>query len=219
MTGAEVTPLDVALFGATGSIGGTIAAELVARGHHVVGITRRAAGVPSPGIDVHTGDVTDPRSVADAVRGRDAVVSAVGPRRGSGEPQPFVAAAHGLIGGLRLAGVRRLVVVGGAGSLELAPGVQALDAPDFPEAHRANALAQREALEVYRTAEDLDWTYVAPAAEIGPGEHVGDYQLGHDRMLFDEHGVSRIGYADYADGVVDCLEQGTHLRERITLAD
>ena len=219
MTGAEVAPLDVALFGATGTIGGAIAAELVARGHHVVGITRRAAGDLSPGVAILAGDATDPQGVAEAVRGRDAVVSAIGPRRGSDEPQPFVEAARGLIGGLRLAGVRRLVVVGGAGSLEVAPGVQALDMPDFPEVHRANALAQREALEIYRTAEDLDWTYVAPAAEIGPGEHVGDYQLGHDRMLFDEHGVSRIGYADYADGVVDCLEQGTHLRERITLAD
>jgi putative NADH-flavin reductase len=97
--------------------------------------------------------------------------------------------------------------------------VQAVDAPDFPAAYKPNALAQREALEFYRTVDDLDWTYVCPAAEIGPADHVGDYQLGHNHMLYDERGISRIGYADFADGVVDCLEQGTHLRERITLAD
>ncbi len=221
MTSTEGSPLDIALFGATGTIGSAIAMELVARGHRVTGITRtdRGTGEPLPGVEFRTGDVADPHSVAEAVRGRDAAISAIGPRRGSGEPQPFVAAAHGLLGGMRLAGLRRLLVVGGAGSLEVAPGVQAVDTPEFPEVHLANALAQREALAVYRTVTDLDWTYVSPAAEIGPGPHIGDYQLGHERMLFDEDGVSRIGYADFADGVVDCLEQGTHLRERITLAD
>lgn len=213
--------MHVALFGATGTIGSAIAEELVARGHRVTGITRSGAprNGPQTGIDLRAGDVTEPATVAELVRGTDAVVSAIGPKRGSDEPQPFVAAAHGLIQGLRQARVRRLVVVGGAGSLEVAPGVEALDAPGFSEAAKPNARAQRQALEVYRTVEDLDWTYVSPAAEIGPGDHTRDYQLGHNQMLFDEHGLSRISYRDYADGVVDCIEQGIHLRERITLAD
>jgi len=213
--------LDIALFGATGRIGSAIAEELVARGHRVTGITRTGtAGIEAPaGIELRAGDASDPHGVGELVRGMDAAVSAIGPRSGSDEIQPFVAAAHGLIEGLRLAGVRRLVVVGGAGSLEVAPGVEAVDSPGFPEAYRANALAQRQALEVYRTAEDLEWTYVSPAAEIGPGDHTRDYQLGHSQMLFDENGVSRISYADYADGVVDCIEQGIHLGERITLAN
>lgn len=212
--------MDVALFGATGNIGRAIAHELTARDHRVTGITRSGTADPAlPGVTLVPGDVTDPTSVATVAQGRHAVISAVGPRLGSGEPQPFVAAAHALVEGLRTAGVHRLLVVGGAGGLDVAPGLQAVDSPDFPEAYRPNALAQREALEYYRTVEDLDWTYVAPAAEIGPGDHHRDYQLGHHLMLFDEHGVSHISYADYADGLVDCLEQGTHLRERITLAD
>ncbi len=213
--------MDVVVFGATGNIGRAIVAELVAREHRVTGVTRsgRSADEPPRGVELLSGDVTDAASVSQAVQGRDAVVSAIGPVFGSGEPQPFLAAAHGLVKGLRLARVSRLLVVGGAGSLEVAPGVQAVDAPGFREAYRPNALAQREALEFYRTVDDLDWTYVSPAAEIGPRPHRGDYQLGHHLMLFSEDGSSHIGYADYADGVVDCLEQGTHLRERITLAD
>jgi hypothetical protein len=157
--------------------------------------------------------------VAAAAHGRDAVISAIGPKVGAAEAQPFLAAARGLVGGVRLAGLSRLLVVGGAGSLEVAPGIQAVDTPDFPAAYKPNALAQREALEFYRTVDDLDWTYISPAAEIGPRPHVKDYQLGHHLMLFAEDGASHIGYADYADGVVDCLEQGTHRREQITLAD
>jgi hypothetical protein len=213
--------MDVVLFGATGNIGRAIAEELVARDHSVTGVARSGAGSTAPpaGIEVRRGDVTDPADVAEVVQGGDGVVSAVGPLFGSGEDQPFVAAAHGLVEGLRRAGVSRLVVVGGAGSLEVAPGIQAVDQPSFPEAYKPNALAQREALEIYRTVDDLDWTYVSPAAEIGPGPHIGDYQLGHHLMLFADDGKSHISYADYADGIVDCLEQGTHLREQITLAD
>lgn len=213
--------MKVVVFGATGNIGRAIVDELVARDHRVTGVTRSglATGDLPAALELRAGDVTDAAGVSEVVRGHDAVISAVGPVFGSGEAQPFVAAAHGLVGGLRRAGVSRLLVVGGAGSLEVASGVQAVDAPDFPEAYKPNALAQREALEFYRTVDDLDWTYISPAAEIGRRPHVKDYQLGHHQMLFAEDGASHIGYADYADGVVDCLELGTHLREQITLAD
>ncbi len=216
--------MEVVLFGATGNIGRAIASELVARDHTVTGVTRSGgSGTGSTraveGLTIRTGDVTDPNSVAEVIRGTDAVISAIGPPFGSDQPQPFVAASRGLVEGLRQAGVHRLLVVGGAGSLEVAPGVQAVDSPTFADAYRPNALAQREALEFYRTVDDLDWTYLSPAAEIGPGPHHQDYQLDHHRMLFAEDGKSHISYADFADGMVDCLEQGTHLRERITLAD
>jgi putative NADH-flavin reductase len=221
MMEAEIPSQRVVVFGANGHIGAAIASELMARGHQVTAYSRSGSASPELpfGLELRTGDVTDAQAVADAVRDHHAVVSAVGPRIDPEATQLFVAAAHGLIAGLRLAGVSRLIVVGGAGSLEVAPGVQAVDTPDFPEANRTAALAQRDALEVYRTVDDLDWTYVSPASEIGPGAHTRDYQLGHNQMLFDDDGVSRISYADFADGVVDCIEQGVHLRERITLAD
>jgi len=216
--------MDVVLFGAAGNIGAAIASELMARDHTVTGVTRSGATTTGSAtgtgrLIVRTGDATDPSSVAELTRGADAVVSAIGPPFDTDQPQPFLDAARGLVEGLRRIGVRRLLVVGGAGSLEVAPGVQAVDAPGFPEAYRPRALAQREALEFYRTVDDLDWTYVAPAAEISAGPHNQDYQLGHHLMLFAEDGTSHISYADFADGMVDCLEQGTHLRERITLAD
>ena len=163
--------MDVVVFGATGNIGRAIVAELVARDHQVTGISRSGvarADLPA-GVDLRAGDVTDPTEVSEAVRGRDAVISAIGPASGSDETQPFVAAAHGLVEGVRRAGVSRLLVVGGAGSLEVAPGVQAVDAPDFPEAYRPNALAQREALQFYRTVDDLDWTYISTEASFSEG--------------------------------------------------
>jgi hypothetical protein len=147
------------------------------------------------------------------------VISAIGPAFGSGKAQPILAAAHALVVGLRLADVSRLLVVGGDGSLVVAHGVQAVDVPGDPELCRPIPLAQREALESYRTVDDLDWTYVSPVEEIGSRPHRGDYQLGHRLMLFSEDGSSHIGYAEGADGVVDCLEHGVHRRERITLAD
>ncbi|HEX3981290.1 MAG TPA: NAD(P)H-binding protein, partial [Acidimicrobiales bacterium] len=149
--------LDVVVFGATGSIGRAIVGELVARGHRVTGVTRTGAGTDRlpDGLELRTGDVTDPQDVAHWARGHDAVISAIGPRFGSDQSQPFVPAARGLVEGVRLAGLRRLLVVGGAGGLEVAPGVQAVDTPEFPEAHKPNALAQREALEFYRTVDDL----------------------------------------------------------------
>jgi putative NADH-flavin reductase len=213
--------MDVVVFGATGNIGRAVVEELLARDHHVTGVNRSgtATGVTVPVIELRAGDVTDAASVAEMVQGCDGVISAIGPAAGSGEDAPFLAAARALVAGLREAGVSRLLVVGGAGSLEVSPGVQAVDTPRFPEAYKPHALAQREALEYYRTVDDLDWTYVSPAAEIGPRPHVRDYQLGHHRMLFAEDGASHIGYADYADGMVDCLEEGSHLREQITLAD
>ena len=110
--------MDVVLFGASGNIGGAIAAELIARGHSVTGVTRSggSGSAHRAGLTVRTGDVTDPTFVAEQARGTDAVISAVGPRFGSGQPHPFVAAARGLVTGLRRAGVRRLLVVGGAGA-------------------------------------------------------------------------------------------------------
>jgi len=143
------------------------------------------------------------------------VVCRSGRRRGSGEPQPFGAAAHGLIGGLRLAGVRRPRGGRGRGQPpKLAPGSRALDPRTSPRPNRANALAQREALEVYRDApRTSDWTYLAPAAEIGPRASTSvTISSATTRMLFDEHGVSRGSAMRYADGVGLPREQGTHLR-------
>ena len=178
---------------------------------------------PADTLDVVKGDILDPASVAAAVRGQDAVISAVGPAHtGDVRPQMLVDAAQSLIAGLQRAGVRRLGVVGGAGSLEVAPGVQLVDTPGFPAAWRPVALAHRDALTVYRATPaaptGLDWTYFSPAALIEPWERTGTYRIGTDQLLTDAKGESRISAEDFAVAVLDELERGAHPRQRITVA-
>jgi uncharacterized protein len=196
--------MKIVLFGATGMVGSPIAHELEQRGHDVAAATR------SNGVDV-----TDPGAVAAATAGADAVVSAISAR---GVGYTLADVARSLIEGLRRSGARRLVVVGGAGSLEVAPGVRLLDTPDFHEEWKPEALQHAEALEVYREVDDLDWTFVSPAAYIHPGERKGRYQLGGDQLVVDENGASEISAEDYAIAIADLVEQGNHARQRISVA-
>jgi|RhiMetdeSRZDD1v2_1073273.scaffolds.fasta_scaffold1009345_1 putative NADH-flavin reductase len=208
----------LALYGAGGTIGRRITQEALQRGHRVTAIGRDPAKLepPASGLAVLRGDVLEPVGVARAVAGHDAVISAVG--AGNGPSDLVVRAAHSLIEGLSRAGVRRLLVVGGAGSLEVAPGVQLVDAPDFPAEWRAPALAHRDALAVYRTA-DVDWTYFSPPAILEPGERTGRYRTGRDQLLTNADGKSRISAEDFAVALLDEVERPRHLRERITVAD
>jgi len=214
--------MKVLVIGASGAIGRAVTAELLARGHTVTAATR--SGTPVEGLVVQavTGDASDPASVARLAAGQDAVASATGPRRGNGGEDPedsMLGAARGLAEGLRRAGVRRLVVVGGAGSLEVAPGQRLVDAPGFPPAAKLTALAHARALdEVYRGIEDLDWTYVSPAGVIAPGERTGEFRIGGDQLLVDESGESRISIPDFAIALADELEHGKAFRRRITVA-
>lgn len=212
--------MNVAIFGATGAIGSRVAVEALGRGHAVTAVVRdetRAQALP-PGCSTAVGDVTDAASVAAATAGHDAVVSAVGGVSAEGPPVA-VAAARALIAGLPRAGVERLLVVGGAGSLLIAPGLQAVDAPGFPEAWKPASLAQRDALAIYRAeADGLAWTYLSPADVIEPGERTGSYATGGEEMVRDAAGDSRISIEDYAVALVDELERGAHVRARFTVA-
>jgi putative NADH-flavin reductase len=196
--------MNIVLFGPSGMIGSRIAAELERRNHVVSGASR-ATGA----------DITSPDSVAAVATGADAIVSAVSAR---GVDYTLVDVARSLIEGARQAGVRRVVIVGGAGSLEVVPGARLVDTPDFPAEYKPEALQHANALEVYRAVDDLDWTYVSPAAFIHPGERTGHYRRGGDQLLTDENGNSEISAEDYAIAIADVLEQGGHERERITAA-
>jgi putative NADH-flavin reductase len=210
--------VNVVLFGASGNIGASIAAELLSRGHQVTGVSRRGS-TPVVGVTAVAGDATDAAAVAALVAGADAVISAVGPNHdGSESVDMLVTAAHALIEGLRTAGVQRLITVGGAGSLEVAPGLRLVDSPGFPEAYKANALKAADVLEIYRGVTDLYWTYVSPAAEIGPGPRTRDFRVGGDQLLVDPAGNSHISIDDFAIGIVDQLDHPTAIRKRITLA-
>ena len=212
--------MKIVLFGASGVLGQRIAQEALNRGHEVKAVVRDPARVPltHERLSVVAGDVRDAVDVARVAAGADIVASAVGPTSDQGA-EMLTQAAHALIEGTGRAGVHRLIVIGGAGSLEVAPGVALLDAPDFPAAWRPGAEAARDALAIYRAAPaDLDWTYLSPAALIAPGERTGHYRTGGDQLLTDEHGESRISAEDFAIAFVDEIEQSKFVRRRFTVA-
>ena len=211
------------LFGATGNVGQRVATEALRRGHEVVGVVRDPAAVksPDPRVRLVKGDATNADNIAEIVRGADAVVSAISPRPNArGLPAPSLRAnARALIKGLRAAGVKRVLYVGGASSLEVAPGKALADTPDFPEIYKAEAKEGREALAVWRdAAKGLDWTYLSPAAEIAPGERTGKYRTTGDQLLVDAKGRSFITFEDYAVAVLDELERPQHVGQRFGVA-
>jgi putative NADH-flavin reductase len=207
--------MNVTLFGATGKAGARILKELLARGHQVTAVVRDLAKLPPrPGLTLRKGDLSDENQVAEAVRGTEAVVSAYGP--GLNSPGDLVGATERLVAGLRQAGVKRLLMVGGAGSLEVAPGVQLIDSGYLPEEWKPIALAHRDALEILK-ASDLDWTSLCPAGYFEPGERTGVFRLGQDNLVANEKGESRISMEDYAIALVDELEKHAHPRQRFSV--
>lgn len=215
--------MKIVVFGATGNVGQRIVAEALSRGHEVVGVVRDPSAVQSPDkrVALVKGDATNADDVAKDARGADAVVSAISPRPNArGLPAPSLAAnSRALIKGLRDAGVKRVLYVGGASSLEVAPGKALADLPDFPEAYREEAREGREALAIWRKeAKALDWTYLSPAAEIGPGKRTGKYRTTDDKLLTDDKGKSHITFEDYAVAVLDELERPKHIARRFGVA-
>lgn len=214
--------MKIVIFGALGRAGRHIVREALERGHQVLGVSRQAtqAAEIDPRLQLAQGDATDVSAVAGLVCGADAVINAISPRPSAGGPACSLEdAARALIAGLGQAGVRRLLVVGGAGSLEVAPGVPLKGTPEFPPEYLPEATAQGQALDVYRQeADGLDWTYLSPAALFDEGERTGHYRLTGDRLLTDTDGVSAISFADYAIAVLDELERPAHLKQRFGVA-
>jgi putative NADH-flavin reductase len=121
------------------------------------------------------------------------------------------------VGAVRASGVARYLVVGGAGSLEVAPGVKLIDTPDFPEAYKAEAGRGGDFLAYLRGVDDLDWTFLSPSALFFVGDRKGTFRLGTDQLLVDGEGNSSISYADYAIALVDEIEAPRHVRQRFTV--
>ncbi len=211
--------MKIALYGATGTIGTRIAQEALSRGHEVTAVLRDPArlALDHPRLRKVKGEVTDPAGIASTVRGLDAVISAIGPRT-PGEVGVLESALRALVDGLKRAGLKRLVVVGGAGSLEVAPGALLMDTPQFPKEWRPLAAAHFDALKYLTSVRDLDWSYLSPAALIQPGSRTGAYRVGFEQLLTDAKGNSAISTEDYALALIDELEHPRHVRERITVA-
>lgn len=216
--------MKIALIGATGFVGTAVLNELLNRDHKVTALLRSPSKLaPRAGLTAVVADANDAAAVAAAVRGHDAVVSAFNP--GWNETDlydKFLRGSAAILQGVEASGVTRLLVVGGAGSLFVAPGVQLVDTAEFPTHVPPNivpgAKAARDALTALRGNTTLDWTFLSPPALLAPGQRSGNYRVGGERLLMDGERPAGISVADLAVAIVDEMERPQHVRARFTIA-
>ena len=206
--------MKIALIGATGFVGSKILPESLNRGHDVTAIVRDASALPTAsklrGVEV---DATDAGALAAVLTGHDVVLSAFNPAN-----DPDGTGTQAIIDGVKRSGVSRLLAVGGAGTLEIAPGQRVIDQPDFPAEWKSGALRTAAFLDQLRAENDLDWVFVSPAARLEPGERSGRYRVGGDQLLTDGAGESRVSLEDYAVAMLDEAERPQHHRARFSVA-
>lgn len=212
--------MKVTLIG-TGFVGSAVLDELLQRGHQVTVLARHPEKLAArPGLTVRAGSAQNPEDVQAAAAGQDAVISAYNP--GWTVPDihdQFLAGTRAIFAGVKAAGTKRLLVVGGAGSLYVAPGVQLVDTPEFPADWKQGALAAREALNLIRLETGLEWTFLSPAILLEPGVRTGQYRVGQEAPLMNSDGPGRISVQDMAVAIVDEIEQPQHIRQRFTVAN
>ncbi|MFK7161609.1 NAD(P)-dependent oxidoreductase [Marinospirillum sp. MEB164] len=211
--------MNLTLIGASGFIGSALLNEALTRGHQVTALVRHPQKLaPHPLLQALPSDVLDTATLSEQLRGADLVISAF-----SGHAQEdvygyYVRGFESILAATQAAGVPRLMLVGGAASLEVAPGQLLLDSPDFPAAYRATAEGAKTALERLRAQQTQNWTLISPAAEIFPGERTGQFRLGQDQLLVDAKGQSRISVEDYAVAFLDEAETAQHAWQRMSVA-
>jgi putative NADH-flavin reductase len=216
--------MNIALIGATGFVGSAILPELLNRGHRVTALTRNPAKLPAQErLKVVAADVLDSAQVARAVKGHDAVISAYNP--GWQEPalyDLFMKGSLAIREGVKQAGVKRLLIVGGAASLYVAPGVQLFDTPDFqthvPAFVIPGAKAARDELKRLRDETALEWSFISPPAMLADGPRRGAYRMGEENLLMDGDRPAGISQHDLAIAIVDEIEAPRHIRQRFTVA-
>jgi len=212
--------MKIALIGATGFVGSKVLAEALERGHAVTALVRSPAKLASSaGLTVTETNVTDPSQLAAAVAGHDAVISAFNARRGDPEfHAKYLMSVRAIVDGVERSGVKRVLFVGGAGSLLVAPGVKLMDTPHFPAEYKTEAAAASAALDLIREESELAWSFVSPAPLLGPGQRTGRFRLGGDEVLMDGDKPGSISVEDLAVAIVDEIETPRHLQRRFTLA-
>lgn len=212
--------MKIALIGASGRVGSRVLDEAIRRGHSVTAIMRNPAKVaPRERVRVAALDANDSSALAATLRDHDVVVHALNPF--DGDPAEVRAenqrrATQSIIAATKVAGVRRLVAVGGAGTLQH-QGVRFMDHPDFPPDWRGGAIATAVVNELLYQQRDLDWTILSPSHWFRPGERTGQFRLGLDELLVPLNGESRISMEDYAIALVDELERPRHVGRRFTV--
>lgn len=211
--------MKIVLLGATGFVGSALLDEALHRKHAVTAIVRHPDKLAGrEGLVAQAGDVYDSALLAKLILGQDALISAFNP--GWQNPNLYddqIRGTTSIITAVKHDGLKRVLWVGGAGGLEVKPGVRVLDGPDLPDWVRPGALATFNALEQLRSEPELEWSYLAPSAELLPGERTGTFRLGGDQLLIDAKGRSWISVQDYAVAMIDELENPTHIRQRFTV--
>ncbi|MBI5264108.1 MAG: NAD(P)-dependent oxidoreductase [Bradyrhizobium sp.] len=201
--------MKVAVAGASGRAGSRIVAELSRRGHTVTAIARHPEKIARlPNVTPVQGEVFDQAGLARLWEGHDVAVSSI----------LFLASdAQKLIGAAKDSRVGRYLVVGGAGSLEVAPGVRLVTTPNFPAEYKAEAEKGGAFLDLLRQEKELNWTFISPSALFIDGERTGKFRVGADQLLVDASGRSWISFEDFAVALVDEIERPAHLRSRFTV--
>ena len=201
--------MKIALIGATGNVGSKVLTEALSRGHQVTGIARHVEKLKGrSGVIARQVDLAEEDKLAEALRGHDAVVLSV--RYQNNDVRHVLAAA-------KAAGVKRILFVGGAASLEASPGVRLLDTPGFPDVIKVEAAPAALALDRIREEKTLEWTFLSPSIMLVPGERTGKFRIGGDQVLKDEKGESRISQEDLSVALLDELEKPRHIRRRFTV--
>ena len=215
--------MKVALIGASGFVGKAILNELINRGHQVTAITRNPGNVAqTENVNAITANALNADEVANAVKDCDAIISAYN----AGWTNPnlyneFLQGSKAIQEGVKKSGVKRLIVVGGGGSLYVAEGLQLVDTPEFPQEFKAGASSARDYLNILKEEKELEWTFLSPAIEMHQGtsgERKGTYRTGLDNPVFHANQRSIISVEDYAVAIVDELENPKHIRQRFTVA-
>ena len=209
----------IAIIGASGYVGTALLNEAVKRGHQVSALVRHPEKIAAnPNVTAVKADVLDTDGLAALLKGHDLVISAYNPGWQEADIRNIhIKASKSITEAVKKAGIKRLIAVGGAGSLEI-NGQQLVDSPEFPAEYKEGALGARQALNDLKAETTLDWTFVSPAILLVPGEASGTFRLGKDSPVFDDKGESKITVGDLAVAIIDEAEQGKHIRQRFTAA-
>ncbi|MDY7065136.1 hypothetical protein PsexTeo8_15630 [Pseudomonas extremaustralis] len=199
----------IAIIGATGRAGSQLLEEALRRGHSVIAIARHTDTLAArPGVTVKQVDALDAAALQQAVSGSDVLISAA---------HFATLPAASVIDPVKKAGVKRLLVVGGAGSLLLPGGGRVIDSEGFPAEYKAEASAGAAFLDVLREEKTLDWSFLSPSAEFVEDKRTGTFRLGQDDLLVSSEGRSWISFADFAIALIDEVETPKHSRQRFTV--
>lgn len=199
----------IAIIGATGRAGSQLLEEALRRGHTVTAIARNTATIAArPGLIVKQADALDATTLQQAISGNDVVISAA---------HFATLPAAAVIGPVKQAGVKRLLVVGGAGSLLLPGGGRVIDSAGFPAEYKAEASAGAVFLDTLRQEKELDWSFLSPSAEFVETERTGTFRLGQDDLLVSSEDRSWISFADFAIALIDEVQTPKHSRQRFTV--